>query len=304
MTRIILITISFLSASVCFGQTKFVKHLKNIEGIWVEKSFKNYFDSIPSMMEYSKNLSRSESDISIYPIGLRIQSVEQKDGVLTIGYGVLHSHVLHPEVSRKCIQQNDTIYEQGSFFINLNQTDSSGYYKIPDLMSLYAIGSPCFLKIDYQLDDTTITIVRKATEQIDQIVINYKRITKSYTPSYAYPNPRDFYVRDKTLVGSYVLKDSTDKEISTNFTINANGTFNGIGHWQNQKIEFVTDVFCGGPATFDKVIIYDPENINNTDVELFIYKRNEEGIIQFFSYKVENSELVINKPMYTLIKKH
>src|SRR5690606_26144142 len=182
MTRIILITISFLSASVCFGQTKFVKHLKNIEGIWVEKSFKNYFDSIPSMMEYSKNLSRSESDISIYPIGLRIQSVEQKDGVLTIGYGVLHSHVLHPEVSRKCIQQNDTIYEQGSFFINLNQTDSSGYYKIPDLMSLYAIGSPCFLKIDYQLDDTTITIVRKATEQIDQIVINYKRITKSYTP--------------------------------------------------------------------------------------------------------------------------
>lgn len=303
MIQIILISISFITASVCFGQTKFGTHLENIEGIWVENSFKSYFDSIPSMMKYSKNLSRSERDISIYPIGLRIQSVEQKDGVLNIGYGVLHSHVLHPEVSRKCIQHNDTIYEQGSFFINLNQTDSSGYYKIPDLMDLYAIGSPCFLKIDYQVDDTTITILRKASEQIDEIVIKYKRIAKLFTPSYAYPNPRDFYVRDRTLVGSYVLKDSTDKVISTNFKINANGTFSGIGHWQNQKIEFVTDVFCGGPATFDKVIIYDPENINNTEVELFIYQRKEQGIIQFFSYKIENSELVINKSMYTLIKK-
>lgn len=111
-------------------------------------------------------------------------------------------------------------------------------------------------------------------------------------------------IQEIFMVGSYVLKDSTDNVISSNFTINANGTFNGIGHWQNQKIEFVTNVFCGGPATFDKVIIYDPENINNTEVELFIYQRNEEDIIQFFSYKVENSELVLNKSMYTLIKKN
>ncbi len=304
MIRVILITISFLCASLCFAQTKFEMHLENIEGIWIESSFKNYFDSIPSMMEYSKSLAHSNHDISIYPIGLRIHSVEQKEGVLNIGYGVLHSHVLHPEVSRKCVQLNDTIYEQGSFSINLNQTDSSGYYKIPDLVDLYAIGSPCFLKINYQGDDTTITIFRKATEQIDQIVIKYKRIAKSFSPSYAYPNPRDFYVRERTLVGSYVLKDSTDNVISSNFTINANGTFNGIGPWQNQKIEFVTDVFCGGPATFDKVIIYNPENINNPEVELFIYQRIDEEIIQFFNYKVENGELFINKLRYTLIRKN
>ena len=302
MTRIILITISFLGASVCFGQTKFGTHLENIEGIWVENSFKNYFDSIPSMMEYSKNLFRSERDISIYPIGLRIQSVEQKDGVLNIGYGVLHSHMLHPEVSRKCIQKNDTIYEQGSFSIKLNLTDSAGYYRIPDLMDIYVIGAPCYLRINYG-QDTTITIFRAATEQIKEIKIEFLRVSNRFTDSYPFPNPRDFYVRDMTLVGSYVLKDSTDKVISQNFTINPNGSFEGIQQWENKKIEFVTDVFCGGPAVFDKVIIYDPENINNTEVELFIYKRNEIGVIQFYSYKVENSELLIDKPIFTLKKK-
>lgn len=303
MTRIILITILFLSASVCFGQTKFGMHVENIEGIWVEKSFKNYFDSIPSMMEYSKILSRFNRDISIYPIGLRIQSVEQKAGILNIGYGILHSHVVHPEVSRKCIQKNDTIYEQGSFSIDLNQVDSLGYYRIPDLMDLYAIGSPCFFKISYG-QDTTISIIRNANEQMKEIKIEFVRISRRFTKSYPFPNPRDFYVRDITLVGSYVLKDSTDNLISSNFTINPNGTLDGIKHWKNKKIEFVTDVFCGGPAVFDKVIIYDSENISNTDVEHFIYKKNEANVIQFFSYKVDNSKLFIDKPIFTLIKKN
>jgi len=303
MIKTILITISFLSASVCFGQTKFETHLEKIEGLWIESSFKNYFDSIPSMMEYSNSLSRSQRDISIYPIGLRIQSIEQKEGVLNIGYGVLHSHVLHPEVSKNCIQNGDTIYEQGSFSIELNQIDSSGYYRIPDLMDLYAISSPCFLKVNYN-QDTTITIIRNATEQIDEIIIEFKRISTRFTRLYPYPNPRDFYVREKTLVGSYVLKDSTNKVISSNFTINPSGIFNNPGLWSNKKIEFVTDVFCGGPASFDKVIIYDPENIKNSDVELFIYKKNGENIIQFFSYKVNKGELVIDKPIYTLKKKN
>ncbi len=287
---------------MCYGQTKFDAHLKNLEGIWIESSFKKYFDSVPSMMEYSKNLTRSNRDISIYPIGLRIQSIEQKKGVLNVGYGVLHSHVLHPEVSRKCVQNSDTIYEQGNFSIKLNQTDSLGYYKIPDLMDMYAISSSCFLKINYQ-EDTTITIIRKATEHIDEIVIEYKRISKSLNPSYPYPNPRDYYIRNKTLVGTYLLKDSADNIISSNFMIRPNGIFNSSEIWANQKIEFVTDVFCGRPASFDKVIIYDPENVKNSDTKLFIYKRNDEGYIQFFNYKIDNSKMVIDKPIYTLIKK-
>lgn len=301
MTKFILITISFIYASVCCGQTAFVSHLEKIEGIWIETSFKNYFDSIPSMVKYSKSLGLSQRDISIYPIGLRIQSNEQKLDVLNIGYAVLHSHILHPEVSNYCIQNNDTIYEQGSFSIELNQTDSLGYYRIPDLMDLYAISSSCYMKVNYE-EDTTITIIRKATEQVDEIIIKFEKVAKTFSPSYPYPNPRDFYVRETTLVGSYVLKDSTDKVITSNFTINPNGTINGIELWTNQKIEFVTDVFCGGSATFDKVIIYNPENIKNSDVKLFIYKRNND-IIQFFSYKIDNYTMVIDKPIYTLIKK-
>lgn len=303
MTKIILITISFFSTSICYGQIKFGAHLEKIEGIWIESSFKNYFDSIPSMMEYSMSLARSQRDISIYPIGLRIQSNEQKQGVLNIGYGVLHSHLLHPEVSKACIQNNDTIYEQGSFSIKLNQTDSSGYYKIPDLMDLYAIGSSCYMKISYQ-EDTTITILRTATEQIGEIIIKFKRVTTKFTHSYPYPNPRDYYVREKTLVGTYVLKDSMDEIISSNFTISPNGMFNSTGLWANRKIEFVTDVFCGGPAIFDTVIIYDPNNINKTDVELYIYKRKDENQIQFLSYFIDNHEMIINKPAYTLINKN
>ena len=303
MLKIILITISFIGGSICYGQNKFDAHLENIEGIWIESSFKNYFDSIPSMMEYSKSLKRAQRDISIYPIGLRIQSIEQKDGVQTIGYGVLHSHLLSPEVSRMCVQHNDTIYEQGSFLIDISQTDSLGYFRIPDLMYMYAISSPCYMKISYQ-KDTTITIVRNATEQIGEIIIQYKRIATTFNPSYPYPNPKDFYVREKTLVGSYVLKDSTDKVISSNFIINPSGTFNGISHWENQKIEFNTDVFCGDPVSFDKVLIYDPKNIENTDVELYIYKLINKSTIQFFKYDIVNYRMVINKPIYTLVRQN
>ena len=303
MKRTILITILILGASVCFSQTKFESHIQSIGGVWIEKSFKNYFDSIPSIMEYSKSLLPSGGDIPIYPIGLRIQSVEQKNGTLNIGYGSLHSHVLHPEVSRKCVQKKDTIYEQGSFSINLNQADSLGYYRIPDLMGIYAIGAPCFLRINYG-QDTTITIIRAATEQIKEIKIEFIRISNRFTESYPFPNPRDFYVRDMTLVGSYVLKDSTGKVISSNFTINPNGSFEGIQHWKNQKIDFVTDVFCGRPAVFDKVIVYDPENVNNSDIEFFIYKKDQQDIIQFLRYKVDNGELLIDKPIFTLIKKN
>jgi len=300
----ILIVVSFFAQQFMVAQVEFKTHLNNIEGIWIESSFKNFFDSNPSMSALSlSSLNNYNSHIAIRPIGIRIQSIEQKDGILTLGYGVLHSHFFHPEVSKFCIQNNDTIYEQRSFSINLNQKDSLGYYLIPDLYREFENSSSCYFKINYE-KDSTITILRKAVNNTHEIVCNYQRITKTISKSYPYPNPRDYYVREKTLVGTYSLKDSTEKIISSNFKINPNGTFEGVNIWQNQKIEFNTDVFCGGPAKYDKVMIYNPNDTENTEVELFIYILANKDTIQFFHYKDIENRIKNNTPSYTLIRKN
>jgi hypothetical protein len=300
----ILIIVSFFVPKFIIAQVEFRTHLEKIEGIWIESGFKKYFDENPSMSALSKSsLNQHNSHISVCPIGLRIQSVEQNNDILTIGYGVLHSHFIHPEVSKLCIQNNDTIYEQGSFSINLNQKDSLGYYKIKDLYNVFEDRSPCYLKINYG-KNTTITILRKAVNETREILFNYQRITKTISQSYPYPNPRDYYVREKTLVGTYVIKDSADKVLSSNFKINPNGTFEGTNLWENQKIEFNTDVFCGGPANYDKVIIFDPNNIENTDVIMYIYILVNKNTIQLYHYKDIENSIKNNNPCYTLIRKN
>jgi hypothetical protein len=285
-----------------YSQTKFRNHVPKIEGIWIEQNFKKDFDSIPSMAQFSKNINRKNYKIATYPIGLRIQQKEEKDGILNVGFGVLHGHLFYPETSKYCIQNNDTIYEQGSFTIKLHQLDSLGFYEVQDLWDDYAISSKCFIKINYK-DDTSITILRKATAQIPQITLNYTKITSSFSKEYPYPNPRDYFLRQKTLTGNYSLKDSLGKKVSSNFAINNNGSIDGYKQWKNQKIEFVADVFCGGPASFDKVLIYDPNNIRQANSKLFIYKRIDENTIQLFTINAVKSGSLAGKPAFILSKK-
>jgi len=285
------------------AQKPFETHLDHIEGIWMEKTFKRSFDSLLSIAAYAQTLPFSQRDISIFPIGLRIQAEEQKQGILTIGYGVLHSHMLYPEVSKFCVQEGDTLYEQGSFSLSVSQQDSSGYYRIPDLMGLFATSSTCLLKVDYQ-GDTSITLIRKATAQKREITLEYERVSHSFSTSYPHPNPRDYYMRTKTLVGSYEVRDSMNTLISSNVTILPSGLIESDSLWGNRKIEYITDVFCGAPfRAVDRVLIYDPWDLRGRDKELYIYERGEKGDIRFYAAKSFWRKRELGEPLFTLIKK-
>lgn len=302
MLRLFLILTLIVVTISSISQTLFRKHLENIEGVWIENEFKNFFDQNLSMMEYARTISPANLDKTVYPIGFRFQSIEIEGEYLSIGYSFLHSHTIHPEVSIYCIQQYDTLYEQGNFMINLNQKDSLGYYKIPDLISMFATSSPCFIKVNYGLD-TSITFLRKSTTQTKEIMLNFKKVSSEFSEDYQFPNPRDFYVRSMTLSGAYVLKDSLNNVISSNFIINPNGSMVGYTNWEKKKIEFVTDVFCGGPPIYDKIIIYDAERINESEINLMIYERLDNGVVILYSYSIENQEPLKGSIAYTLIKK-
>lgn len=296
--------ISFVFAQITFGQTQFRNHILNIKGVWIENNFKSKFDSNRSMAEIVKNYQNT--DFGIYPIGLRINNLEIKNNEINIGIGILHSHFFYPEVQKYCVQNNDTIYEQKQFTINLNQVDSMGYYTIPDLFDLYAISSTCLLKIN---KDNSIEIFRDATKDIPQISLKYTRIQSKFYSYYQHPNPVQLYIRSKTLIGNYSLLDSSNNIITKDFTIRSNGIMIGHKIWKDKKIEFNTDVFCGGPAKYDKVLIYDPNNLENTDVEVFIYNRINETTIHFLTIPLSDIDSentsesnIQNKVMYTLIK--
>ncbi len=61
--------------------------------------------------------------------------------------------------------------------------------------------------------------------------------------------------------------------------------------------------FCGGPAQYDKVIIYDPNNIEKIDVIMYIYKLVNKNTIQLFHYEDIENRLKNNNPCYTLMRK-
>lgn len=304
MKNILFIFLGIVTPYLIFGQGKFNNHVKSIEGVWIESEFQTYFDTTLSMLELSKRkYIIRKKHLPIMPIGLRINSAEIKNNSINIGYGILHSHNFFPEVSNYCIQQNDTVYEQGSFNINLDQIDSLGSYEIPDLYYMYNISPTCYLRINYALD-TTITITREPTDQIPEIIISFQRIQSKFSPDYPYPNPRDLYIRGKTLVGDYTLKDRNDMVLSNNLEIHSNGIINGYSEWENKKIDFNTDVFCGGQTEFDKVLIYDSNKISDSKSKLFIYNAIEDKTIQLLDIRTINNNSEVHQVKYTLTKNY
>ena len=293
MNKIPLLFLSLLFPLSGISQTPFAMHIDSIAGVWIASKFKHSFDTTLSMVK-SRN---AIADIT--PVGFRINTAEITDSVISIGYGVLHSHVVHPEVSRYCVQAGDTIYEQGSFRINLGKTDSAGWYQIPDLFSLYALPSVCQLFINYH-QNTTITLLRKATASNPEIRVQYERIQPHFSKEYPYPNPRDLYIRSKTLVGTYTLLDYQGKIVSTHFQIPSNGICTGFADWEGKKIEFITDVYCGGPPAWDKVILYNPERVSKLEGSLYIYKKIGDSI-QLIA-NIRRDDLSKKKVLFTLEK--
>lgn len=285
--------ISFLCLPLCgIAQGTFGSHIKNLSGIWIATDFKESFDTTRSMVKSKKAFDGTT------PVGFRFNPKESDKEKAVIGFGSLHSHLFHPEVSGYCIQNGDTIREMGNFEIDLNQKDSAGFYKIPDIY-FYGESKTCLLRIVYSTD-TTIELINTETNTLFRSKSKYSRISRSFESDYQFPNPRDFYIRKVTLVGDYILRDSTNKIISNDFIIQPNGVCKGYSELENKKIHFNTDHYCGPPSTIDGAIFFDPNNIRNSETKFYVYKRKTDGQIQLWSYKFVNKKFTLDKAYYTL----
>src|SRR5690606_10836775 len=110
----------FISINV-LSQDK-IQDLESINGIWIAEDYYNSFEKTNSAIKSKSAFFHND------PVALSINISEYKNGLLNIGFSVLHDHLLHPEVSEFILIDNDTIREQGSFKINLKSKDSLGYY--------------------------------------------------------------------------------------------------------------------------------------------------------------------------------
>jgi len=274
------------------SQGNFGSHLENLSGIWIATDFKNSFDTTHSMVKSKKTFDGTT------PIGFRFNLKESDEKKAVIGFGSLHSHLFHPEVSGYCIQNGDTIREMGNFKIDLNQKDSAEFYRIPDIY-FYGDDLTCLLRVIYSTD-TTIELINTEPSTLFPSKCRYSRISKSFDSDYQFPNPRDYYIRKVTLVGEYILRDSANQVVSKDFIIQPNGICKGYSELEGKKIHFNTDHYCGPPSTHDGAIFFDPNNIRNSETKFFVYKRKADGQIQLWNYKFVNEKFTLDKAYYTL----
>src|SRR5690606_12590421 len=130
------------------------------------------------------------------PVALRINISEYKNGLLNIGFSVLHDHLLHPEVSEFILIDNDTIREQGSFKINLKSKDSLGYYKTTEI-GYFNYNWVSYLT--WSSNDQTFILYRPKKDELNELKIKFIKIKSSFDTKYKFPNPLYYYTRSKNL---------------------------------------------------------------------------------------------------------
>nr|WP_321234289.1 hypothetical protein [uncultured Psychroserpens sp.] len=245
-------------------------NLEQLNGIWIAEDYYNAFEKTNSALKSKKAFGFND------PVALRINTSDIKEGILSIGYSVLHDHLLHPEVSEYILKGTYTIREQDNFKINLKAKDSLGYYKTT------AIHYFNYEWVSYIAWDSTkemISIYKPKNANHKETTINYVRFKSSFSQDYQYPNPLYTYTRSKTLVGQYTLKDHTGKVLSEAFTIEENGLISGFSDLENFTIYFSTDIYCGLPASEDVIIIVEDILDHESKGFLYAYVRDQYGNI-------------------------
>ena len=271
------------------------KEIKSLNGIWIAEEFYNSFEQTKSAIK-----SKDAFDFN-YPVALRINSKEINNGILNIGYSVLHDHLLHPEVSEYLVKNKDTIYEQGRFKINLKTKDSIGYYKTTDI---YYFNYDWISYLTWNIEDNSISLYRPRGNGHEEMFIKFKRITSEFKKDYLYPNPLYYYTRSKTISGTYTLRDNSGKVLSENFTIGENGIVSGFKLLDDYSAYFSTDIYCGPPAIHDLVMFFDDILIEEKKVFYFLYTINENGNINFHKrlYNKEDGSDILGERIYELVK--
>ena len=290
--RQLLITFLILICFYGYGQ-RAENELKNLEGIWIAEDYYNSFEKTNSAIK------SKEAFYYGYPVGLRINTDEIKNGVLNIGYSLLHDHRLHPEVSDFMIYNKDTIHEQGSFKINLNIKDSIGYYKTTDVY-----GFNFDWKYYLTWNDNSLTLYKSNGKEYKETNIRFKRVSTKFSADYLFPNPLYYYTRKKTLKGSYILKDGKGKVLSEKFEIDEKGIAKGFEKFENLTFYFSSDIYCGLPLKSD-LIIATEDIINHTGKTFaFLIDIDKDSNITFHKRQTSDIEeaYILGEKQYELIK--
>lgn len=288
-----------LISNFVFSQRK-VK-IEAYNGIWIAEEYYNSFEKTKSCLESKKSFNPNE------PVGLRINTSEIKNGILNIGFSSLHDHLLRPEVSEFIVNGKDTIKEQGSFKIKLS--DQNDLNEFPTSEIVFFSNN---WKSSLILDKNKIILYRPKNETFDKRKIKFIRIKETFDSDYKYPNPIYFYTRKALLEGKYTLKDASDKIITSELKINNKGEIKGYTEFDNKKIYYSTDIYCGPPTIDELVLICDKIVNYDTDCKGFVFKRINKNTIHLYNRyprlieypknEIDAKNIPLGKVHYKLIK--
>ncbi len=262
--------ILLIISNFCFSQEK--EKIEAYNGIWIAEEYYNSFEQTKSCLESKKSFDPNE------PVGLRINSFEIKNGILNIGFSSLHDHLLRPEVSEYIINGKDTISEQGHFKINLSEQNSLNEFPTTEIMFFSDNWKSSLI-----LNNNTIILYRPENKDFKERKIKFIRVKETFESDYEFPNPIYYYTRKTLLEGNYTLKDSTNKIITSDLKINSIGIIKGYAEFENKKIYYSTDIYCGPPALDELILICDKIEDYNPDCKGFVFKRINENTIHLFN---------------------
>lgn len=265
-TLIILLLIS----NFCFSQKK--RNIDDYNGIWIAEEYYNSFEKTKSCLKSKSSFDANE------PVGLRINSSEIKNGILNIGFSSLHDHLLRPEVSEYIINGKDTINEQGFFKINLSE--QNGLNEFPTTEIIFFSDN---WKSSLILGKNSVILYRPKNKNFKERKIKFVKIQETFDKDYPYPNPIYFYTRKTLLEGNYTLKDSTNNIITSELKINSKGIINGYAEFENKKIYYSTDIYCGPKALDELVLICDTLEDYFPDCKGFVFKRIDKNTIHLYN---------------------
>ena len=276
-----------------FSQNESIEDVNNLNGIWIAEDYYKSFEKTKSAIK-----SRDSFNSSI-PVGLRINSIEIKNNILNVGCSYLHNHGVHPEVSKFTIIEGDTVYEQYYFEIDISEKDSLNNF-IAKGVFYHALDFTVSLKWTFN-PDTVLILHNPNVGNYPGKMIYFKRISTSFEDAYQFPNPLYYYLRSRTLLGSFILKDNLDNVLSKEFSISLNGTAKGFSFFDDKVFHFSTDIYCGPSVNNDYISIRDKNGnhvigyiIEIYDKTIYFYKpkwvfdgKSEKRIKDALVYKLD-----------------
>lgn len=258
--------------------------IHDLNGIWIEKGFYTSFEKHKSILK-SKNSFAYE-----LPVGIRINSEEKHGDTFNIGYGVLHSHFLSPEVSRHTIIDGEKFEEQGSLDLIISDSNSHFPYNVGYIEYFNEENSSSYLGVEINQQDTTLILFRKKSPYLPQDTLRYIRICNKFQPEHKSPNPIYYYTLNRVISGKYKLLSPSNEVLSDKITIKNNGSIVGFDSLKSKRINYSTDVYCGQPKEYDIITIYDypVKNYRLVYHKYFTITRQINGEILLHDYNIRS----------------